>query len=123
MNIYGDESDERVKEMLVKFFNRVFSEKPEVPYFSDEEVKERFEKEISKYLEYICGDYDVRFLSDEIDEEDNMIGAIDYIIKCDNIIFPLMIDLTKEINVSLKFYRADESYISEEEIEEILDTE
>jgi hypothetical protein len=113
MNIH---EDERLKNMLIKFFNRVFSEKPEIPYSSDKKIEEMFEKKILKYLEYVCEDYDVKFLSDEIDEEDDMIGAIDYLIKCDNMIFSLTIDLTKEINVTLKFNRADEQYIFEEEI-------
>ena len=118
MNVYGDE---RVKKMLIKFFNKVFSENPEVPYFSDEEIKEMFEKKISKYLKYICEDYDVKFISEAIDEEDDMIGAINYAIKCDDTIFLLTIDLTKEIIVSLKFSHVDEPYISEEEMKEIIE--
>jgi len=118
MNIYGDE---RVKEMLIKFFNRVFSENPEVPYSSNEEIKEMFEKKISKYLKYICEDYDVKFISEAIDEEDDMIGAIDYAIKCDDTIFLLTIDLTKEIIISLKFSHVDEPYISEKEMKEIIE--
>ena len=123
----NNHEDEKLKEMLIKFFNRVFSEKPEVPYFYDKEIEEMFEKKILKYLEYICVDYDVKFLSYEIDEEDDIIGAIDYLIKCDNVIFSLTIDLTKEKNVTLKFNRADEQNIFEEEIlddeEEILDAD
>jgi len=118
MNIYGDE---RVKEMLIKFFNRVFSENPEVPYSSNEEIKEMFEKKISKYLKYICEDYDVKFISEAIDVEDDMIGAIDYAIKCDDTIFLLTIDLTKEIIISLKFSHVDEPYISEKEMKEIIE--
>jgi len=118
MNVYGDE---RMKEMLIKFFNRVFSEEPEIPYFSDEEIKEMFEEKISKYLKYICEDYDVKFISDAIDEEDNMIGAIDYAIKCDDTIFLLTIDLTKEIIVSLKFSHVDKPYISEKEMKDIIE--
>jgi len=118
MNVYGDE---RVKKMLIKFFNKVFSENPEVPYFSDEEIKEMFEKKISKYLKYICEDYDVKFISEAIDVEDDMIGAIDYAIKCDDTIFLLTIDFTKEIIISLKFSHVDEPYISEKEMKEIIE--
>ena len=118
MNVYGDE---RVKKMLIKFFNRVFSENPEVPCFSDEEIKEMFEKKISKYLKYICEDYDVKFISEAIDVEDDMIGAIDYAIKCDDTIFLLTIDFTKEIIISLKFSHVDEPYISEKEMKEIIE--
>jgi len=118
MNVYGDE---RLKNMLIKFFNRVFSEKSEIPYSSNEEIEEMFEKKILKYLEYICEDYDVEFISDAIDEEDDMIGAIDYAIKCDDTIFLLTIDLAKEIIVSLKFNNVYEPYISEKEMKDIIE--
>ena len=118
MNVYGDE---RLKNMLIKFFNRVFSEKPDIPYSSNEEIEEMFEKKILKYLEYICEDYDVEFISDAIDEEDEIIGAIDYAIKCDDTIFLLTIDLAKEIIVSLKFNNVYEPYISEKEMKDIIE--
>jgi hypothetical protein len=118
MNVYGDE---RLKNMLIKFFNRVFSEKPDIPYSSNEEIEEMFEKKILKYLEYICEDYDVEFISDAIDEEDDMIRAIDYAIKCDDTIFLLTIDLAKEITVSLKFNNVYEPCIPEKEMKDIIE--
>lgn len=119
MNIH---EDEKLKEMLINVLNKILIHDPPNVFSSADDnldIINTIEKKISKYLYYICEDYNAELFLVHKDPDNNVLTAIDYAIKCDNTAFIMIIEFAD--HRYLEISDVDESYyFSEDEKERII---
>jgi len=118
----NNHEDEKLKEMLINILSKILIHDPPNVFSSADDnldIINTIEKKITKYLYYICKDYDIELFLVHRDPDNDMPTAIDYAIKCDNTAFIMIIEFVD--HRYLEISDVDESYyFSEYEKERII---
>jgi len=118
----NNHEDEKLKEMLINILSKILIHDPPNVFSSADDnldIINTIEKKITKYLYYICKDYDIELFLVHRDPDNDMLTAIDYAIKCDNTAFIMIIEFVD--HRYLEISDVDESYyFSEYEKERII---